>query len=162
MNPKLFASIAVVITGFVLLYGVSDFPGFGDPRSPANAGVEGGSPSASVHYINEAYRDTKVPNIVTVVLADYRSYDTMFETVVVFAAGMAIFAILRSVGRDEEAGSRWQQLAEEYPRRAPSTATITASSSERPAGSSFRWCRFSACMSSPTATPVREADSRAG
>ncbi len=103
MNPKLFASIAVVITGFVLLYGVSDFPGFGDPRSPANAGVEGGSPSASVHYINEAYRDTKVPNIVTVVLADYRSYDTMFETVVVFAAGMAIFAILRSVGRDEEA-----------------------------------------------------------
>lgn len=103
MNPKIFASIAVVITGFVLLYGISDFPGFGDPRSPANAGVEGGAPSASRYYINEAYHDTKVPNIVTVVLADYRGYDTMFETVVVFAAGMAIFAILRCIRKDEEA-----------------------------------------------------------
>ena len=33
--------------------------------------------------------------MVTAVLADYRGYDTMFETVVIFAAGMAIFAILR-------------------------------------------------------------------
>ncbi len=103
MNPKIFASIAVVITGLVLLYGVSDFPTFGDPRSPANSGVEGGAPSTSLYYINESYSATKVPNLVTSVLADYRSYDTMFETVVVFAAGMAIFAILRCVGKDDGA-----------------------------------------------------------
>lgn len=108
MSAKLFASIAVAITGLVLLYGVSDFPTFGDPRSPAGAGVDGGAPSASRYYITESYRDTKVPNLVTSVLADYRGYDTMFETVVVFAAGMVIFAILRVVrsGNDDPPGAR--------------------------------------------------------
>lgn len=103
MNTKIVATLAVIITGAILIYGVSDFPDFGDPRSPANAGVEGGSPAASAYYITTSYRDTKVPNLVTSVLADYRSYDTMFETVVVFAAGMAIFAILRAMRRDETA-----------------------------------------------------------
>jgi multicomponent Na+:H+ antiporter subunit B len=102
MSPKIFASIAVIITGIVLLYGISDFPKFGDPRSPANSGVEDGAPSTSLYYINESYGDTKVPNLVTSVLADYRGYDTMFETVVVLAAGMAIFAILRSTTKDDE------------------------------------------------------------
>jgi len=97
MLSKVFATIAVVITGGILLYGVSDFPGFGDPHSPPNAGVPG-SPSVSQYFITESYADTKVPNLVTSVLADYRGYDTLFETVVIFAAGMAIFAILRVVG----------------------------------------------------------------
>jgi len=94
---QIFATIAVVITGCILLYGVSDFPGFGDLHSPANAGVPG-SESVSQYFITESYGDTKVPNLVTSVLADYRGYDTMFETVVIFAAGMAIFAILGAVG----------------------------------------------------------------
>jgi len=97
MNAKISATLAVLITGAVLLYAVSDFPDFGDPRSPANAGVAGGAPSASLYYIENTYRDTKVPNLVTAILADYRGYDTLFETVVIFTAGMAIFAILRVV-----------------------------------------------------------------
>ena len=39
--------------------------------------------------------ETSVPNLVTAVLADYRSFDTMFETTVVFAAGLACFLLLR-------------------------------------------------------------------
>lgn len=104
MKAKIFASIAVTITGAILLYAVTDFPSFGDPRSPANAGVAEGSPSASRYYIENTYRDTKVPNLVTAILADYRGYDTLFETVVIFTAGMAIFAILR-VLRHEDAPS---------------------------------------------------------
>lgn len=100
MITKILATLAVVITGSLLIYGVSDFPAFGDPKSPPNAGVEGGSPSASVYYITKSYGDTKVPNLVTTVLADYRGYDTMFETVVVLAAGMTIFAILRVVSSE--------------------------------------------------------------
>ena len=101
MLSKVFATIAVAITGSILLYGVSDFPAFGDPNSPANAGVTG-SESVSVYFITESYKETKVPNLVTSVLADYRGYDTMFETVVIFAAGMAIFAILRVLGNKAE------------------------------------------------------------
>ncbi len=37
-----------------------------------------------------------MPNMVTAVLADYRGFDTMFETVVVFIAGLALLAILKS------------------------------------------------------------------
>ena len=39
--------------------------------------------------------ETSVPNIVTAVLADYRSYDTMFETAVIFSAGVVCFLLLR-------------------------------------------------------------------
>lgn len=106
MLTKVFATIAVIVTGSLLLYGVSDFPAFGDPHSPANAGVEGGDTSVSQYYITKTYEDTKVPNMVTAVLADYRGYDTMFETVVIFAAGMAIFAVLRVVGGAAESRQR--------------------------------------------------------
>jgi multicomponent Na+:H+ antiporter subunit B len=37
--------------------------------------------------------------MVTAVLADYRGFDTMFETVVVFIAGIAVLAILKGSGR---------------------------------------------------------------
>ena len=39
--------------------------------------------------------------MVTAVLADYRGFDTMFETVVVFIAGLALFAILKSTSREK-------------------------------------------------------------
>lgn len=93
---KWFGLIAVLVTGTLLLSAVDDFAAFGDKSSPASAGVGGGH-SVSQYYINHTYDDTKVPNLVTAVLADYRGYDTMFETVVIFVAGIAIFAILRSL-----------------------------------------------------------------
>lgn len=101
MKAKIFATLSVLITGAILLYAVIDFPDFGDPGSPPNAGVPGGAPSASRYYLENTYRDTKVPNVVTAVLADYRGYDTMFETVVILTAGIAIFAILRVMGGND-------------------------------------------------------------
>ncbi|MDF1811576.1 MAG: MnhB domain-containing protein [Verrucomicrobiales bacterium] len=98
---KWLALLAVCATGSLLIYGVSDFPDWGSANSPANGGVEGAGASISEVFIEETETLTKVPNIVTAVLADYRGYDTMFETVVIFAAGMAIFAIIR-VMRDTE------------------------------------------------------------
>ncbi len=100
---KLFALIAVLITGGLMLYGTADFPAVGDAHSPANAGIPGGPPSISQYYLTQTGKDTHVPNVVTAVLADYRGYDTMFETVVIFAAGMAIFAILRVTAHDKDA-----------------------------------------------------------
>ncbi len=96
---KWFALFAVFITGGLLLYGTADFPELGDANSPANAGVPGGGPSISQYYLTNTEKDTHVPNVVTAVLADYRGYDTMFETVVIFAAGMAVFAILRNTSK---------------------------------------------------------------
>ncbi len=75
---------------------VSDFPDWGDPNSPAN------SYRLSQHYVTETIHETSVPNMVTAVLADYRGYDTMFETVVIFTAGIAIIGILRRFGNDDK------------------------------------------------------------
>ncbi len=85
---KIFALIASVITGAILLYGVQDFAPWGDPSSPANSHV-------SDYYIKNAVAETHVPNIVTAVLGDYRGYDTMFETVVIYCAGLAVICVLR-------------------------------------------------------------------
>jgi multicomponent Na+:H+ antiporter subunit B len=71
-----------------LIYCTLDFPSWGDPRSPASTHV-------SSYYIENTLEDTSVPNIVTAVLADYRGYDTMFETIVIFTAGIACFFLLR-------------------------------------------------------------------
>jgi len=83
--------LAVITTGALLIYAVTDLPDWGDPDSPSNA-----SPVAD-HYITKTEKLTKVPNLVTAVLADYRSYDTLFETVVIFTAGIAIIGILRGL-----------------------------------------------------------------
>ncbi len=80
--------LAATSVGGVLIAAVGDFPGFADPLSPASTHL-------SPYFITNTLTDTAVPNIVTSVLADYRGYDTMFETAVIFAAGLAVIAILR-------------------------------------------------------------------
>jgi len=85
---KAFASILVVVLGAVLLHASKDFPLLGDAMSPAN------NHPVARHYIEETVNDTHVRNLVTAVLADYRGYDTMFETVVVFVAGIGILAVI--------------------------------------------------------------------
>ncbi|HDZ23061.1 MAG TPA: sodium:proton antiporter, partial [Desulfobacteraceae bacterium] len=49
----------------------------------------------SPHYLQKSMEETSVPNVVTAVLADYRGFDTMFETTVIFCAGVACFMLLR-------------------------------------------------------------------
>lgn len=93
---KILGFITVIITGSLLLFAQRDFPGWGDVEAPAS------SYRLSQHYITQTYQETKVPNMVTAVLADYRGYDTLFETVVVFTAGIAIIGILRVVGAGRE------------------------------------------------------------
>jgi multicomponent Na+:H+ antiporter subunit B len=80
----------------VLAAAAAELPPRGDRSSPANR-VENHlrQPVAGAHYIQNAYPDAKTPNMVTVILADYRGFDTLGETVVVFAGGVACLYILR-------------------------------------------------------------------
>ncbi len=91
---KVVATILIILTGALLIYGVEDMPDWGDPNSPANSHV-------SPKYIQEALEKTATPNIVTAVLADYRGYDTMGETTVIFTAGMACILMLRKKRKGE-------------------------------------------------------------
>ncbi|MFW5791643.1 MAG: Na(+)/H(+) antiporter subunit B [Desulfohalobiaceae bacterium] len=85
---RVIAVLLSVVAGVLLISATGSFPEFGDPRSPASTHV-------SPHYIEKVMEETSVPNIVTAVLGDYRSYDTMFEAVVVFTAGLGCFFLLR-------------------------------------------------------------------
>jgi multicomponent Na+:H+ antiporter subunit B len=89
---KTIALMIVFLVGGFLLYGTFQFPDWGDPASPASTHV-------SPYYIEHVLEDSAVPNIVTAVLADYRGYDTMFETAVIFAAGLACILLLRTYQR---------------------------------------------------------------
>lgn len=94
---KALTLFATLVTGAVLLYGTMDFPAFGDPQSPAATNL-------SAYFIEEAIPETHVPNLVTAVLGDYRGYDTMFETVVIYCAGLAVISVLRKkrTGKHED------------------------------------------------------------
>jgi multicomponent Na+:H+ antiporter subunit B len=86
--PSVSTLIIFPLLGLLLLYAANDLPGFGDPNSPASAHI---SPT----YIEQSYQNTHTPNVVTAVLMDYRSLDTMIETVVIFASGIACALLLR-------------------------------------------------------------------
>ena len=71
----------------LFIVATADLPDRGDPNAPANLHV-------SPEYIERTEEDIGIENVVSAVLADYRSYDTLGETVVIFTAGMAVLAVL--------------------------------------------------------------------
>ena len=79
----------VAVTGALLIWGTLDMPHYGSAESPAQT-----HPGVAVRYIEVSPAEVGVPNMVTSVLASYRGYDTLGETVVVFTAGIAVVAIL--------------------------------------------------------------------
>ncbi len=92
VHTPLLPLAVVAITGAVLIYGTADMPAFGDPQAPAQQHV-------APRYLSESPRETGIPNVVTSVLASYRGYDTLGETVVIFTAGVAVLMLLGGVRR---------------------------------------------------------------
>lgn len=101
---KKLALVIIFLLGGLLLHAAGDFPDWGDPASPASTYI-------SPYYIENSLKETAVPNFVTTILADYRGYDTMFETVVIFCAGITVLIILRHThrGRKKSIPSRPQR-----------------------------------------------------
>lgn len=95
----------ILILGFtgVLLFASSDLPRRGNPDNPMHQSESiTGTPVAGHYYIEQAYKDTHTPNMVTVVLGDYRSMDTLGEQTVIFTAGIIAILLLRRRNKEEE------------------------------------------------------------
>ncbi len=84
LAPPAFLALTV---GGMLIYAVTGLPDFGDPASPANVYV-------GREYLEATQTDIGIPNVVTAVLASYRGFDTLGETVVIFAAGLGVALML--------------------------------------------------------------------
>lgn len=94
---KVVRVLALAAFGALLIYGSTGLPNRGDAYAPLNAAESiAGTPNAATYYIQNAYKDAKTPNIVAVILADYRSYDTLGEEIVILAAGLICFLLLRT------------------------------------------------------------------
>lgn len=104
------AILVVAATGAMLLYGTCDMPRFGAADTPVQRNP------VSVSYIRQDcprvedrkghhkgevilgrgdYYHGHCPNFVTSVIVSYRGFDTMFETTVIFIAGMSMILFLR-------------------------------------------------------------------
>lgn len=84
----------VILMSVMLFLTTGGLPVLFDPGSPAATHV-------SPRYIEKSYKETGSPNFVTAILADYRGYDTLGETTVIFTAGLATVLMLLAFRRTE-------------------------------------------------------------
>jgi multicomponent Na+:H+ antiporter subunit B len=95
---KRFSWFVMLMAAAILIIAGRELPRVGDPNAPAATHV-------SPRYIERSHPETGAPNFVTAVLADYRGYDTLGETSVIFTAGLACVLILGiGLGRSGEGG----------------------------------------------------------
>lgn len=85
---KAWTGIVLAGLGLVLVVAAGSLPPLRGVDNPISGHVES-------YYVENALEETATPNLVTAILADYRSYDTFGETTVIFAAGLACFFLLR-------------------------------------------------------------------
>jgi multisubunit Na+/H+ antiporter MnhB subunit len=97
MIRKILILLAVLVAAYGVLIAVAELPPYGMSDNPVHNQV-------SERYINDALEDTGALNMVTSIVLDYRAYDTMFETIVLFTAALAVVITLKSDKRKERSG----------------------------------------------------------
>ena len=95
--------VVVIVTGAALIFGTFDMPYYGDPEAPVHQRLAPEFLADTVPHVDGTESKVDVPNIITAVLASYRGYDTLGETVVIFTAGIGVLLLMRRRrDRDEE------------------------------------------------------------
>jgi multicomponent Na+:H+ antiporter subunit B len=93
---KALNALLLAAFGALLIYATMGLPYRGDAGAGMHASLSpSGSPGAASFYIRNSMRDANTPNMVTVILADYRGYDTLGEETVILTAGLICFLVLR-------------------------------------------------------------------
>lgn len=96
--------LVVIATGAALAFGTLDMPAFGDPAAPIHE-------HPTPNYVDRSNEDIGIPNVVTSVLASYRGFDTLGETVVVFTAAVAVMMLLRQRREDSDLAPKVEEDA---------------------------------------------------
>lgn len=97
---KLLQVLILALFAGVLIYASLDLPFRGDPDNRMHAERSINDTAVIGNYaIQEAYNDAHTPNMVTVILGDYRSIDTFGEQIVIYTAGLITLLVLRRTRR---------------------------------------------------------------
>jgi multicomponent Na+:H+ antiporter subunit B len=97
-RPAYLPLFVAIGTGAALVWGTYSLPPFGTPDAVIHHHV-------APRYLSESVNETMVPNVVTAVLADYRGYDTLGETTVIFTAGIGVLLLLKGRRRRKRSGA---------------------------------------------------------
>ena len=92
VRPHILPLFVSLGTGAILIWGTLVLPPFGTTDNVIHKHV-------APRYLADSIKETTVPNVVTSVLADYRGYDTLGETTVIFTAGIGVMLLLRGARR---------------------------------------------------------------
>ncbi len=87
MKQKTITFLVLFFLAAAFCLGSKYLPVIGDKTSAPNTHV-------SDYYIEHSKEDTAADNIVSGTLADYRGFDTMLETSVMFISGLVVTLIL--------------------------------------------------------------------
>lgn len=91
---RVFSVLFCVFLVTMLLIGVSYLPTFGSPDNPANNEV-------AARYIEKGLQETGAVNIVTGMILDYRAFDTLGESHVLFIATCTVLILLRADKKED-------------------------------------------------------------
>ena len=91
-HNNLAAFLICGIAGLLLVAATAHLPAIGDPTAPVHTHV-------APRYLAESGDVLHIPNVVTTVLASYRGFDTLGETIVVFTAGLGVLLLLSGLTR---------------------------------------------------------------
>lgn len=89
------AAIAAVVFVGMLIYGVSFMPRFGDTGNPTQNEIVD-------KYIQDGINDTGATNFVSGMILDYRAFDTLGESFVLFTAVSCVFILLKETRKDKK------------------------------------------------------------
>jgi multisubunit Na+/H+ antiporter MnhB subunit len=101
LRPRHLAMLAiplVLAVGGVLLLIVAEMPVYGEVNPTFNYVVD--------RYNQHGLAETGATNIITAIILDYRAYDTLIETTVLFTATMGVLLNLKNQVRRRAADGR--------------------------------------------------------
>jgi len=105
------AAVAICLSVItVLLTTVSNLPAFGSGENPINNEV-------TKRYIESGLQETGAVNIVAGMILDYRAFDTLGESHVLFIAACAVMILLKLSSDDDEISRRERMAAEANDRK---------------------------------------------
>ena len=94
MNKKL-TQILFLVLFIVLTYSIFLMPTEPSVDAPSyNETIE--------HYLTHSVSETGASNVIAAILTDYRAFDTLGETIVLFTSIVAVASVLRTVIKKEE------------------------------------------------------------
>lgn len=94
MKKLLVNGLFLVLFG-ILVYSIVEMPTMQSVDAPSYNDL-------TEYYIENSVSETGSVNFISAILADYRGFDTLGETIVLFTSVIAVASVLRNVKKKEE------------------------------------------------------------